>query len=152
MLLPRFELTASRRLAGLLLLLHAGAIAIIFMLDIVWPIKLLLIILLSGYASWTVAKHALRTLPTSIIQCWLAETGDWHLQTKAGRIYSGQLQGDSLITPYLTVLNFKVVNSRKKLAITITSDAIDIQAFRRLRVYLATHYEQPTRTSPHQQS
>lgn len=145
MQLPRLKLTAYKQLAGLLSLLYAITLVILLFSNGHGWLKLLLLLAVSIYVWYAITRFALRTSSSAIMQCWLDEKGLWNLQTKTGRLYRGILRGDSLITPYLTILSFKINKRYWPLAITITPDAIDKEAFRRLRVYLRTTYAKTAR-------
>lgn len=122
----------------LLLGLYIGSGLVVSLLAFAWFFKLMLLLLISGHGIYAIRKHALRITSRAIIQCWLNEAGQWHLRTRSGQEYEGKLLGDSLITPVVTILNFKCQQFYLPVTLTIFPDAIEREAFRRLRVYLKT--------------
>lgn len=138
---PRLKLTASKQLAGLLTLFYLITLVILFFSGSPVWLSLLVLVFVSVYSWHAITRFALRISSAAITQCWLDEKGYWNLQAKNGRLYQGILRGDSLVTPYLTILSFKINQRYWPLAITITPDAVDKQEFRRLRVYLKTNYD-----------
>ncbi len=60
--------------------------------------------------------------------------GQWLLRHQL-TTYQVRLSTDSLITPWLTILNFKS-NDGRKFTVTIVKDNINKEDFRRLRVRL----------------
>lgn len=147
---PKLKLAGSKQLTLLLSILYLGTVAIIWQLGVPGWIKVLLLILASGYTWYSIIYNTMRISSNAVCSCWVDETGRWHLQTKRGKIYTGNLRGESLITPRVTVLSFKVSGRYMPLAITITKDAVEEQAFRQLRVYLRTEYAKPTGTDAYQ--
>lgn len=135
---PKFELTTSYRLLGLLLSIYLATVLVISLLSLAWFFKLILFILVSWQTWRAISQHALRIAKQAISQCALDEAGRWHLTSLSGQEYVGQLLGDSLISPTLTILNFKVPHRYFPLVLIILPDAIETNAFRRLRVYLRT--------------
>ncbi len=141
MLLPRLKLTASKQLMGLLSLFYLITLVILFFSGGPWWLSLLLLVFASVYSWYAITRLALRSSSAAILQCWLDEKGHWNLQARNGRLYQGVLRGDSLVTPYLTILSFNINQRYWPLTITITPDAVDKQEFRRLRVYLRAGHD-----------
>jgi toxin CptA len=139
--LLKLKLRSSKQLTSLLGLVYLGALVVIYLLHIPIGLKILLWLGSSGYVWYAITRFSLRTAALAIEYCYLDEKGNWHLQTKNGQLYNGILCGDSLVTPYLTILSFRIKRHHWPLAITITPDAIDGEAFRQLRTYLRTVYD-----------
>jgi len=51
-----------------------------------------------------------------------------------GQAIPGRLEADTLVTPWIVILNLKLPSRR--LALPIFRDAVDPESFRQLRVYL----------------
>jgi toxin CptA len=132
---PKFSLQRSRYLTSFLLLLHVASLFLIAVLVLPLWLKLLLVSLILLNAWHSIGLHGLRLASDAVNVVWLNELG-WQLQTRRGKILTGQLLGSSFITPGLTVLNFCC--TKRKLSLVILPDAIEAAAFRHLRVYLTT--------------
>jgi len=152
MQLPRLELQLDKRLSWLLILLYLASASVIAWLDIAIGWKGLMLIGIVGYGWHNLAYHGLRCAPGAIKSCWLTEDGKWNLLTKQGQLVLATLRGDSLITPSLTILSFKIEKRFLPLAITLTQSGVDKNAFRRLRVFLKTSHDRSTRTDSHHSS
>lgn len=132
----RFELKPSAILAALLLILHGGAIIILFWIS--WPfwIKSSLILICIGDFILQWQRHARLSNKSSVTHFWLESNGTWNLQYQDGKVAMGVLQGDSVCTVYFVLLNFKIENKRWRTSIIILPDAMHKDNLRRLRVLL----------------
>lgn len=113
-------------------------------------------------------QYALLASPSSIIKVWPNQQGEWHLQSKNGKVHVAQLRSGSFVTPILTILNFhpiravdlsvkqqkwfalflkKIMNYRFNIPVILCKDNVNAKAFRYLRVYLKTtnYYETNTK-------
>jgi len=61
--------------------------------------------------------------------------GQWFLQCEDKEI-AAELCGEQLVLPWLIVLNFKELSSRKKHSLTLWLDSADKEELRKLRVFL----------------
>ena len=59
--------------------------------------------------------------------------GEWMLTMRHEK-WVGRLRGDSLMTPWLMVLRFKVVHQRRPLSLVLFKDTLTPEVFRRLLV------------------
>jgi hypothetical protein len=69
----------------------------------------------------------------SIVRC-VCVNEQWVLLDCEGNEYQAELLGDSLVTTILIILNFRVVNSRRRKSLVLFWDSLDRDTFRRLRV------------------
>jgi toxin CptA len=79
--------------------------------------------------------YAWRSAPASCIGL-LADSADIFLLQRDGMRIPCEILPDSLVTHYLAVLNLSVRGSRMARSIVLLPDAMDKEAFRRLRVWL----------------
>ena len=82
------------------------------------------------------AKHLFLLLPTAIVQLWHESDGHWLLLLKNGKVISAGLLGDSFITRYLIILNFKSTHTKKTYSVLFWPDNLSAENFRKLRVVL----------------
>lgn len=130
-----------------------GACCILISLTLFWQVKLLLVLVISGSASYVVCCYGLLLLPWSCVALNVNVKNQLQLIRKDGKTLDVVAQGNSVVTPYLTVLNCKLSN-RDQLAgmsfitqfllklnltnvsLTILPDALDHESYRQLRVWL----------------
>lgn len=62
--------------------------------------------------------------------------GSWGLQNRRGEISWAILRGDSYISRFLLILNFKIEGKRGNHVLVLLPDALDKSAFRQLRAFL----------------
>lgn len=127
------QLEVSRRLRWFLVGINLlGALAL---LSLPWPLPWRLALclipvtsLLYGFNRWLLAYRLL----------WREH--DWLIESPrfSGRAW---LQGDTLVTPWLTLLSFRLENGRR-LSVPVLPDAVHRDAFRRLRVRLKVNGRQ----------
>lgn len=131
-----FTLKSSRLLFIWLLLIHGGAIMILFCLPLAWWFTGILLsgCLLSLY--YNIRVHAWRNHKTTINKFWRTETNQWQLQDNHGAIYPAELRKDHLRTRYWVLLNFQRSKPHARKSLLIPRDALDVESFRRIRVHL----------------
>lgn len=78
----------------------------------------------------------MQRLPRSCLSLSLDTKGEWQLVTRDGNRYDATILASSFVTPYLAVLNCSLTGRWLQYHIVILPDAVDEEAFRRLRVWL----------------
>lgn len=127
-------LGASRWLAFLFLSMGAIASVSIILLPWAWWLKAILIAGIIAAIARKTWCDAWRRHPSSPVMIELDHAGKLWLATRNGMRYPAQVQGSTLVTAGLTVLNLKLEYGRA--SCVILPDAVDAEAFRRLRVWL----------------
>lgn len=129
---PSLHLIVERSpvLTALLWVIHALAL----IAAIANPLEVIVRLLLVG-AILINLMHCRRSLNQ---ECGLTLTpgGDWEVLMN-GKATTGRLEADTLVTPWLVILNLRMPSRR--LALPIFRDAVDPESFRQLRVYLKLH-------------
>lgn len=132
----QFKLKPSPDLALLLIAAHGITLAALLPLALpLWAKTALafLVLLSLGYQLWRKAwLHA----PSSCIALALEEKGGVVLTTRNGNRLDGKIMRDSLVTPYLAVLNILPQDARLTHSVVILADSLDEESFRQLRVWL----------------
>jgi toxin CptA len=133
----------SRQWFVLLMLIHVGALCCL---------------LLSGAPGWVMMlaglacvysliislRHAALLASTAVLRVSVTEDGQWRLQNRAGSVMAAKLRGDSLVSRFLVILNFKLETKRRNISVILLSDSVDAHTFRRLKQYLLTQrYPKP---------
>jgi len=132
----QIDLRASKSLTVLLLSIHMGAITVLCWVPIPIWIKLIAI----TFCLWDLTRllrlHIFRNTALAIIKFTINSEQQWWLIDYQGQSHLASLQGNSFMTAYLIILNFKINGSRVKKSVVIARDSVDRDSFRRLSVHL----------------
>ena len=131
-----FKLRPSRQLAALLFLASALSLVSSWLL----PVPLLAILALTGLilygaVSCMLLDAGLRRMH-SCVAFRLEDREEIVLVLRNGMHLPGRISPDSLVTPYLVILNVVLREQRGKRSLQIMPDAMGADSFRRLRVAL----------------
>jgi toxin CptA len=127
----RLEPHFSKRLAGILALLHSGTLLLLLPLRLSLAIKLILALCVLFSAIQTTCRH-LFFINHPLHGCTLRDDSV-ELPTKQ----RADILPSTYIHPQLVVLRVRLAeNHNKAYFLILFSDALDKQTFRRLRVYL----------------
>lgn len=122
--------------ASYLLIIHLLPICILWILfKGAWQFWTGLIICLIS-CGYYIFKYLLFLIPSAITQLWHQTDGSWLLLLKNGQLISTHLQGDSLITRVVIILNFKAIGRYKFYNVLVWPDSLAEATFRRLQVSL----------------
>lgn len=121
--------------------MSSGALLIVLLVAMAWPLKLLLGLLILTSTGYTVFCHCLRSLPWSIVMIKVNVKSQMQLIRQDGKQLEVTVLGNTVVTPYLTVLNCRhnqLTFAQRLFAqhIIIFPDAVDAESYRRLRVCL----------------
>jgi toxin CptA len=148
----QFQFRPSRYLAAILSIAHGAALVALFPLDLpVWTkAGLAFLVLLSlGYHLW---RDAWLSASSAIVS--LVLDGDMiMLVSRGGEQLAGRMLRDTLVTPFLAVLNVMPEGARFSRSMVILPDSLDAESFRQLRVWLKWGVDQRsgrTTSSPDQ--
>jgi toxin CptA len=132
----QIRLEPSRRLTAALGLAHLGlALAL---LPLPWPAGWRvagMAVVLAG-AVPGIVMHARRRSRSAVVRLEVRPDGAIRLQHRDGRQSDGVVHGDSIVTPWLTVIGVTVPGRWRSTYVVVVPDAIDAEDFRRLRVRL----------------
>lgn len=116
-------------------IIYFGALLCLYFSAAPWALKIPAGLFLL-FSAKQLYDRSLLQHPQSITQLQVDQHGRWLLFRR--HELQGQpmvLRGDSLVTPWVVVLNFK---SRPNKTVIIWYDSLNVTCFRRLRVYLRT--------------
>ncbi|MEO5573230.1 MAG: protein YgfX [Gammaproteobacteria bacterium] len=132
----RLEPRRSLWLAGLLLLAHAGALALLLLVPLPARIKILLACLVGGSLILTLNTYALLRGRWAIVSAVCEGDGQWSLRTATGREFDVRLLPGSYVNTALVILNFSVDKGWRNYSMVLMPDSLDTLTLRRLRVQL----------------
>ena len=131
-----YKIRPSRYFAILLLLMFGGAVLVFNSLEIPWWLKLIVSIpLLLGLAG-SLRRYALLLSTKSVHKISLMTDGDWCFENRQNRQFRGRLQGDSVVTSYVLILNLKCEKRPKRVSCVVFRDGLSPSEYRQLKVYL----------------
>lgn len=130
------ELKPAWQLAVLLFFIHIGAMICIFPLWLIWPIKIILLILCGVSLIFTMRHYVLLRSPKSILKISQHSDGEWRLYNYNNDEIRATLHGSSVKTPFFMLLNFSNLDQRGFYKIIIIPNANIASDFRRLQIAL----------------
>ena len=133
----QFILYPSRYFMGMLLLLHVAAMTAILTLPLSWWAYLLIAVVLMCSLYYYITKYIYFKFRFSIKQFQYLDNNDWQLKQKNGNVLQATLEGDSVVTSFLCVLNFNIRKDglfSSKRSIIVFKDSLQNPGFRRLRL------------------
>lgn len=131
----QFKFQRSRYLAAILIAAHGATFAALAPLPFPpWAQTALAILVLFSLIH-SLRKAAWLSAPSANVALML--DGDQvMLATRSGKQLTGRILRNSLVTPYLTVLNVLPQGARFARSAVILPDSLDAESFRQLRVWL----------------
>ncbi len=131
-----FKLHSSRLLAVLLSIVSVLALVSLWLLPLPMPVmSALTAAILYGMGSCLMRDAGLRRAH-SCIAFRLEDREQIVLVLRNGMHLPGRISADSLVTPYLVILNVVLSEQRGERSLRIMPDAMEPDSFRRLRVVL----------------
>ncbi len=129
------ELQPSHQLAWLLAAVHCGALFMLGLLPLTWWVISIVSAAVLASAVLNISRHALLRGPSAVRTLRFSDRESLELRTGNGRWHDACLLGSSTVGPGLVVLNIRLNGGGTK-HVVITTNGIDGDDFRRLRVWL----------------
>ncbi len=130
------ELRPSRQLAVILGGAHLGALLLLAMLPVALWLQAGAIALLLLSAAYTIRRHAWRRGRGAVTALHFTDREQLRIRMHDGNWHAGRVLGSSTVGVLCTALNIRLTDRRFPQHTVIMSDSIDIEDFRRLRVWL----------------
>ncbi len=130
-------LRVSRQWCAVLIVLYLGALVCV-LLSMAPGVVKLAVALLCLFCLIINLRYSTLQAAAAVVSLWVTEDGLWHLQNRAGKVTEVELRGDSLVSRFLVVLNFKAGNKIRNIPVIVCSDSMDACSFRRFKQYLYT--------------
>jgi toxin CptA len=145
----RLDFKPSITLTLIICAMGVSTVLILILPALIWQIKLLFGICILTAVIYTVCQYGLLLLPWSCLALNINSSNQVQLVYRNGKVLSVDVCRDSLVTPYLTVVNCKVqvANLFAQLFsphLVILPDMLEAEAYRQLRVWL--RWGKPTHT------
>jgi toxin CptA len=145
----RLDFKPSITLTLIICAMGVSAMLILILPALIWQIKLLLGICILTAVIYTVCQYGLLMLPWSCLALNINSNNQVQLEYRNGKVLSVEVCRDSVVTPYLTVVNCKVQDANLFAQLfsphlVIFPDMLEAEAYRQLRVWL--RWGKPTHT------
>jgi toxin CptA len=130
-----FKLYPSHICSAILFFVYTLTILIVFMLPMVVLIKIALAALLACALYYSLRRDAWLLLPLSPVAIRI-EGDQLRLITRGGSELQGEISGNSVVTPFITILHVVPQVIKGVRYVVIFPDSMDKERFRELRVQL----------------
>jgi toxin CptA len=130
------QLRFSRTLGALLVGAHLASLALLWITPLPSGVQFAASLLLLASGLFYLRRDCLLLAPGSIVSLRFDQEGACSYQARGGEWFEATLLGSSLVTPWLSVLNFKPETSRGMRSVVLFPDSIDAEDYRKLRVLL----------------
>lgn len=131
----QFKLQSSYYLAAMLIVVHGITLAALFPLALPGWTKMALASLILFSMAYHLWRDAWLSAPSACVALVL-DGERVVLTTHGGEQLEGQVLRDSLVTPFLAVLNVLPKGARLARSVIALPDSLDAESFRQLRVCL----------------
>jgi len=132
----RIEFSPSLTLAATIGATHAGAAALLWIVDLPLAVKAALALAIAISFVYFMARDAFLRAPHSVVALQLKEDGRIAARTRAGHWLDCEVMGTSYVSSRLTVVNLRARERRLGVRVVLVGDNVGPEAFRRLRTWL----------------
>ncbi len=133
-----FDIGASQALAWFIGVLHLGGMLIVGLIPISILIRLSLFALLVASLMHILLTHALRSSPHAIRKVTFEHDGEWALERRNEELLGPCRLCSHFVHRWLVILQLRCTRGRLPISLVVTADAVDGDAFRRLRARLSS--------------
>ncbi len=131
-----YKLRPSRSLALLFILLCVLSLVSIWMLPLPFAGLLVLTLIVLCWAAYYLLLDANLSRERSCVAFRLEGQDEIVLVLRSGTHLSGRVSADSLVTPFLVILNVALKERRGRRSLLVMPDTMGAESFRHLRVAL----------------
>ena len=130
------NIKVSRLLAGIFLAVHLGAMVLVAMVPIGWPLRLGLWGLLGWSLYYSLVTHAWHSGPLAITAIELDNEGVASVRYADTEIWQPVRITSRFVHPWLTLMTLRLESRRWPVSLVVAADAVEPEPFRRWRVAL----------------
>ncbi len=134
--MQNIKVKISKFFTGFLLVIYGGAFFILGQSILPNPYNWMAMLGCLFNFIYVLAHYHQFYLLNAVTEIWQTQEGLWLLLLSNGRLQQAQLLGNSYISSYLMILNFRMLMTKKTLSVILVADSYDKNEFRRLRVGL----------------
>ena len=137
------ELGFSWTLTALIGLAHLLSLLLIWMMPLGIGLQLVSACLVVASCAFYLWRDCFHFAPGAIVRLRVDMQGQYSYQIQNGAWHEAHLLPTSYVTPWLSILSFMPEGSRRVRHAVLFPDALDPEAYRRLRVRLKWGYRTP---------
>jgi hypothetical protein len=126
----------SHFLAGIFFVVHLGAMALVTVISVEWPLRLVLWGLLGWNLYYSLITHAWRSGPLAARAIELDNEGAASIRLGDSEAWQPARITSHFVHPWLTLMSLRLENRRWPVNLVIAADAVEPEPFRRWRVAL----------------
>jgi toxin CptA len=126
----------SRRAEAWIAGLEVATVTAVLAMTAPWLLKAALVVAVVAEAVRAARRHAWQEGPGGLRRLVVDLAGRIELELADGTVVVGRVAEGSFVAPWLTIVRWRPEGARMSRAVVIAPDAVDAQAFRRLRVLL----------------
>ncbi len=130
------NIKVSHLLAGIFFTLHLGAMVLVAVIPVGWPLRLILWALLGWNLYYSLITHAWRSGPLAIQAIELDNEGVASVLLAGSEIWQPARIASHFVHPWLTLMSLRLESRRWPVNLAIAADAVEPEPFRRWRVAL----------------
>lgn len=134
--MQRITIAPSVGLAAVLGIAHIAAAGLLWLVPIPVVGKAVLTLAIAISLVYFMARDAALHAPHSIVALEIRDGGQIAMQTRDGEWCEGELLGSSYVSPHLTIINLRPRGHWGTWRVLLTSDNVDAEDFRRVRLWL----------------
>lgn len=132
----RVSLQTSLLLNGLLAIMYLGAMYWIWTLELaLWLVLSMQCVVAAGFVAH-LRQYLFRNSNKAVKEMVWLDGKDWQLENSNGQLQQVSLLGNSVVSPWLIVLNFQPEQGGRKWPVVLMPDSVDSTTFRRLSAKL----------------
>jgi len=123
-----FYLEKSRFLGILFIMINAGSLFALYLVEISLTYKMMIIVFVVAFFNKTWKLHVSKKSQYSIIKIWQDSKGQWGFENRKGQGYKARLLPDTFKSRFLIILRFKTAS--KTFNILVPSDSLRQNEYR----------------------
>lgn len=130
------KIKVSRALIAILLLTHFGAMTMIGIAALMWPLRLSIWVLLGWSLFRNIGLHALRHGPDTVEEIEIDKDREISVRFAGSTIWKRCRLRSSFVHPWIMLLALRFDDRKWPVNVVVAADAVEPEAFRRWRVAL----------------
>lgn len=123
----------------ILSVVHLGAMLLLIVTPLSWPLRIGVLIWLAWSLYWTVTRYALCRAATSVEAIEIDREGEVAVRFAGDTAWHSCRRCASFVHPWLMLLSLRLDGRKWPVSVVVAADSVEPEAFRRWRVALRLH-------------
>ncbi|HYA39281.1 MAG TPA: protein YgfX [Candidatus Methylomirabilis sp.] len=133
------KVNVSRALVWILTFIHIGAMLVLALAPLMWPLRIVVLALLVWSLRRTINLYALRRVPGAVEEIEIDGEREISVRFTGYATWSRCQLRSKFVHPWIMLLSLQTEGRNWPVRVVIAADAVDTEAFRRWRVALKLH-------------